>query len=66
MVDEQVNRIMAMDIAGSGRVELHEYARASATDLMLTRASMVRQSERGKRMSAIGVLNGSGRVALIK
>ncbi len=51
---------MGMDIAGAGHVQLHEYARACASKLALERASLARQSERGKRMS-MAVTSGSGR-----
>lgn len=53
-VEEQVEGIMYMDIAGSGKIELHEFARAMATEIVLTRTMAGRQSERGKRMSVRG------------
>lgn len=57
-VEEQVENIMGMDISGSGQVQLHEFARAMATEIVLARTMSARQSERGKRMSAIGPRGG--------
>lgn len=49
-VRNQVEHTMQMDVTGSGRVELHEYARGVAPDIVMKRGNG-RKSIRGNRMS---------------
>lgn len=58
-IRDQVDHIMAMDVVGSGKIELHEYARSVAPDILVMRSRAAttpggkgrKASNRSKRMS---------------
>lgn len=49
-INAEADEIMKMDVAGSGRIEVHEFARARAADVVVRRTTN-RRSTRGDRLS---------------
>ena len=51
-IKDQVDHILSMDVVGSGKIELHEYARCVAPDIIMMRQKKgSRASNRSKRLS---------------
>jgi hypothetical protein len=51
LLKSQVDHVMMMDVVGSGKIELHEYARSMAPDIIMLRNRGSRKSQRGQRLS---------------